>query len=210
MMKYVFTLSLFLIIGLETGFSQSVWELKEQRPNGKVHTLDTTRPHHHIDISSLIYITPDTDYIRNEVAKTAHPKEAVEKLLTKVRVLNKLTAQGMKSIPGYTEGLDAYAKARTVAEKENIINAAGKNFASNALQLIDISKEDPELRVLLNNRLHEVTATGNNSWAAIFLQLLKETERYAATLNGELDNLLEKEGIYIQVAATLHRINGDV
>ncbi len=208
-MRYLFSF-LFFLYGLSTCLSQSVWELKEQRPNGKVHTLDTTRPHHHIDISSLIYITPDTDYIRNEVAKTAHPKEAVEKLLTKVRVLNKLTAQGMKSIPGYTEGLDAYAKARTVAEKENIINAAGKNFASNALQLIDISKEDPELRVLLNNRLHEVTATGNNSWAAIFLQLLKETERYAATLNGELDNLLEKEGIYIQVAATLHRINGDV
>jgi len=208
-MKHLFSL-LFILSGLSTCLSQSVWELKEQRPNGKFHTLDITRAHHHIDISSLIYIYPDKDYIRDEVAKTAHQEEAVEKLLTKVRVLNKLTVQGMKSIPEYTEGLDAYAKAQTVAEKENIIDAAGKNFVSNALQLIDISKEDPELRVLLNNRLHKATATGDKRWAAIFLQLLKETERYAETLNGELDNLLEKEGIYIQVAATLHRSNGDV
>ncbi|MEE4197789.1 MAG: hypothetical protein V2I54_09100 [Bacteroidales bacterium] len=201
---------MFILFGMGTGMAQPVWELKEQRPGGKFFILDSSLVHHSIDISSLIYIELDKHLIRQKLAGISGQQETLEALLTKVGLLYSITSRGLSAIPEYTRGMEGYAMARSTEEKEAILRTAGENFATLALELVGLSREDPVLRSRLNTRFHELTATGEQGWPEIFSSLLNETEEYAATLERELDLLMEQEGVYVQLAATLYRMEGDL
>ena len=205
MMKYVFTLSLFLIIGLETGFSQSVWKLKEQRPNNKLYELDSSLVHHNVDISSLIYIQFDKNNIRRKLLSASNQEVEVEMLINKIQLLERITTQGLKSIPEYTQGMDAYAKAETTEEKVKIVDTMGQSFATLALELMYVAEQDPELSHMLNTNLEKVASTG---FANSFTVLLQTTKEYVSGLENKLSQLVQKEGLYIQLAATLHSSKG--
>ena len=205
MMKYVFTLSLFLIIGLETVFAQSVWKLKEQRPNNKLYELDSSLAHHNVDISSLIYIQFDKNNIRRKLLSASNQEVEVEMLINKIQLLERITTQGLKSIPEYTQGMDAYAKAKNIEEKVKIVETMGQSFATLALELMYVAEQDPELSHMLNTNLEKVASTG---FANSFTVLLQTTKEYVSGLENKLSQLVQKEGLYIQLAATLHSSKG--
>jgi uncharacterized coiled-coil protein SlyX len=206
-MKYILTL--LFIVCANINYGQSIWDLTESKPNGKEESIDSLLVYHNIDISSRILINFNQENIRKELSSLSNQETEIDRLINKVIILNELSKEGLKSLPKYSEGIIAYNKSKSNDEKIKILNSISDTISSLSLNLIGLSEEDDALRAVLNDSFYEAISDGDNSWSNVYLELFQASHKYALTLRMELDQLLENEGIYVQMAATLHRISNN-
>ena len=175
--------------------------IEERDKNGRVHSLDTEP--YIVDINSTLQIKLNKDALRRESAAFA-TNPALQVLIDKCEVLQKVSAQGLESVKPLLTVLAGWADSTN--RDISALQDALKKVAGNALKIIRLAPRDSELRDALNKALRsQFGATPDNQYRAVFETAAAEAE----SLRAELDRVMKSEGVYYQLGAWISTRDGE-
>lgn len=178
--------------------AQEIFEFKELKPNGKV-SAHAISPNISIDISSVVYINFKKDIIRNELAALSD-SQLIQALIDKANTIHSLADKGLTVLPSLTDNLTTDQLSED--QLNELINQQ-KPLSSIAVEIAAIGLNDKEFQTLLETAIFS-SATAKEEYENVF----KASEHYAQKLYDDLDAILEEEGVYLKLAATLYGKKG--
>jgi len=175
-----------------------VLKLEELDDDGKTTTLGE-KPLAIVDINSEIKVQLDSTVLEARVTRLLGDKAVSDELIKKVSALKNVSQKGLELIGPLTQALKQYAEN---SEAPDAVKALSRGIAPSAnaiLEVIAVAENDRILYTRLNAALEAIPRGAPRTMQN--RALFEAAAAYADELKQTIDELLRKEGAYVQLGA---------